>query len=553
MRGAARGLLIALVCLHAGWGADWRRMRSTNFDLYTDVGKERAAEVLAKLELARQHFRGWGLPPLPVRVVLFGDEKQFAPLRSDAAIKGFFQSGAERDSIVLLDSGEGTLRGAAHEYVHLVLHHSAGKLPRWQEEGIAEFHSTLRADGEIRTGELIASHLGILQQERHLTAARMAAAARGDVTSIGGREVPIFYAQSWALIHALHAAGGEDAQRYLMPPFAAIGEEKLRRLVDQMPAYLRRPMTGWTTGEWAAAPGAIEEETVPQQRAALVVIDVALRVGSVRYARALLGSAAAAYPEDPELLHEAGMLALASRDDAGAREKFTRAVRSKDASAQSFFELALLERDALGPKAGRVRELLSETVKRNPQHAEAMYLLGQMEESQGRPAKAVEWLERAVKVLPRQSRMWYALALARHDEGQVMASRAAAQQALATAETTPEKEQAEAALELIQGALTIPRPTVEAKKPAQRVPEAWKQAKGDAVVRGELRELVCGKGVAARIRLWVAGTWQELTLDDQTRTTGKAMQLQCGMQRPALSVEISYEAKSRRAVSIEFR
>ncbi|MEP7367849.1 MAG: tetratricopeptide repeat protein, partial [Acidobacteriota bacterium] len=412
--------------------------------------------------------------------------------------------------------------------------------------------STLREDGDIRTGELIPSHLAILRQGGMLEAAKLAAAARGDVTAIGGREIPIFYAESWALIHALHAAGGAGARRYIMPPFEAIGEDALPGLVSQLPGYLRRPVNGWKTGERAVPMGPVQDEPVTQQRAALVVIDIALRVGSIKYAQALLGSATATDPDDPDLLHEAGILALVLHDETGAREKFTRAIANRNAHAQSFFELALLERDALGPNAERVRELLAEAVGRNPKHAEAMYLLGQLEESQGRPAKAVEWFEGAVKVLPRQSRMWYALALARHEEGQVVASRAAAQQALATAETEQEREQAKAALELLQDALTIPNRSPE-KKPAQTVPEAWRQATGDAVVQGELRELVCGKGVSARMRVWVGGSWQELTLDDRTQATGRAMELQCGVQKPPVAVEVSFDAKSQRAVSIDFR
>ena len=553
MSQAGRGLAVAWLCLEAAWGAEWRRVRSPNFELYTDTGKGHAVQVLAKLELARQHFSGWGLPPLPVRVVLFDEEKQFAPLRTDATTKGFFQSGAERDSIVLLDAGEATMRAAVHEYVHLVLSHVSGRLPRWQEEGLAEFHSTLRAGGEIRTGELIAEHIGILQREGLLRTEKMALATRGELSGLSAREIPVFYAESWALIHALYAAGGAQARRHVMPPFEAIGEDMLGRLVEQLPVYLRRPANGWKTGQRAAPAGEMADEPMPPQRAALVVIDLALRVGSVKYARALLAGAEAAYPGDPDVLHEAGILALASNDEAGAKAKFARAIQLRDARAQSFFELALLERDVLGPKSERVRELLTQTVGRNPQHAEAMYLLGQMEEAEGRTAKAVEWFEQAVRVLPRQSRMWYALALARHAEGQAAASRKAAQQALATAGTQQEREQATAALDLSEDALAIPGRTAVTRKPAETVPEAWKQAKGGAVMRGELRELVCGRGMPARLRIWVAGGWQELTLDQRTRTTGKAVELQCGVQRPAVAVEVSYEAQSRRAVSIEFR
>jgi len=552
LQAAVRAAALAFVLAQLSWGASWRVVRSEHFEMYTDAGKGRAAQVLAKLELSRHHFRGWGLPPLPVRVVLFEDEKQFAPLRSDPSTKGFFQSGAERDSIVLLDAGEGTLRGAVHEYVHLVLHHSAGKLPRWQEEGLAEFHSTLRADGEIRTGELIAGHMLMLRQDKPLDAAKMAAAARGDVTAIQGREVPLFYAQSWALIHAIHASGDNAAKRYVMPPFEAIADEALPNLVEQLPSYLRRPMSGWKTGERAPAMGAIQDAVVPEAKAVLAVIDVALRVGSVKYAQALLAGAAKAYPDDPDVLHEAGILALAMHDEAGARAKFTQAVQSKNARAQSFFELALLERDTLGPNAPRVRELLVEAAGRNPNHAEAMFLLGQMEESQGRPAKAIEWLERAVAVLPRQSRMWYALALARHDEGQVVASRQAAERALATALNRQEREQAEAALEQIQDSLAAPPAAAQPKRQAQTVPETWKQAQGEAVARGELREVVCGKGVSARLRVWTGEGMREFGLDERTRAAGQATELQCGPQRPAPRVEVGYDVKTRRAVRIVF-
>lgn len=542
----------ALLCAQAAWGAEWRHAHSAHFEIYTDSSKARATQLLRRMELARQHFQSWGTPPLPVRVVLFSDERQFAPLRTAASTKGFFQAGADRDYIVLLDAGDGTLRGAVHEYAHLVLHHSAGPLPRWQEEGIAEFHSTLRADGEIVTGEPVAGHVAMLRAEGVLDAARMAAAARGDISALPGRAVPLFYAQSWALIHLIQARGGGDT-RHVMPPFDPIEEAELGPLIAELPQYVRRPAPGWKTGRKPDPPAAVEEETIPEARALLVLADLALRVGSVKYARALLTGAEAARPDDPGVLHETGLLALAGGDEAGARVRFEKAAQSPLARGQTFFELALLERERLGVNAPRVRELLEEAVRRTPNHAEAYFLLGQMEESQGRPARAIEWLEKAVSVLPRQSRMWYALALARHQEGLVVAGQKAAATAVATAGNRLDRERAEALVEELRGSQSAVPPTATPRRPAAAAPEAWNQLRGKEAVEGELRELVCGRGAEPLLRIWNGSALKELVLERGTRATGKEVELRCGAQTPPVPVEVSYDPATRRAVSVDFR
>lgn len=547
-----RWIWAALLCAQAAWGGEWRRAQSAHFEMYTDAGKSRAVQMLRRMELARQHFQSWGAPPLPVRVVLFSDERQFAPLRGDASTKGFFQAGADRDYIVLLDAGDGTLRGAVHEFAHLVLHHAAGPLPRWQEEGIAEFHSTLRADGEIVTGEPVAGHVAMLRVEGTLDAARMLAAARGDMTALPNRAVPLFYAQSWALIHLIQARGG-GAMRHVMPPFAPIEESEIGPLIAELPQYLRRPAPGWKTGRKPDPPAAVEEEAIPEAQALLAVADLALRVGSVKYARALLTGAETAHPDDPGVLHETGLLALASHDEAGARARFEKAAQSTSARGQTFFELALLERERLGVNAPRVRELLEETVLRTPNHAEAYFLLGQMEESQGRPSRAIEWLEKAVAVLPRQSRMWYSLALARHQEGLVVAGQKAAETALATANNRLDRERAEALVEELRGSQAPGPPAVQTRRPAVTTPEAWNQVQGKEAVAGELRELVCGRGTAPLLRIWNGSALQELVLERSTRATGKEVELRCGAQKPPVPVEVSYDPATRHAISVNFR
>lgn len=522
--------LALLACLPLA-GAEWALYRSGQFSVYSDAGRGRSQGVLKKLELMRAHLADWGIAPLPVKVFLFGNQKDFRPFRQGTSTRGVFQSGPEADYIILQDSGDAeTTRAAAHEYVHLLLHHVAGPLPRWQEEGLAEFHSTARPG---MTGELIRGHLQALQ--RGMLPAKELVMVERDA------ENPLLYPQSWALVHLLHAFEGDEFKRYVSPPFAGLTAEMAELLMKRLPAYLKRPMQGWRT-DVRAVDVEVSAEVLDRKRALLAMADLAFATDRLEYAQELLKGR----EDDADFAHELGMLALAGRRDALAVERFERAVKLPGARSQSFFELAMLLRDQPEGRA-RVGGLLEETVGRNPAHGEAHFLLGQMAARQARWLDAIASFERAVAVLPRQSSFWIELALAQHHEGRVMDARRSADRALAAAATEDERKRARAAARLNGEARGFP---ITISKPSVSVPPGWTAAKGDAVLEGVLHRVICGH--PPQVQIWSDGKLHSFRADAM-RTMGAAKEFTCGAQAPAPEVRLSYESGTGRAVTMELR
>jgi Flp pilus assembly protein TadD len=521
---------IAFLLASAAWGADWMEFRSAHFTAYTDAGKGRAEGVLGKLEFMREHLGAWGRPPLPVKVYLFRSERDFRPFRQGESTRGLFQSGPEADFIILQDSGDAeTPRAAAHEYVHLMLHHVAGPLARWQEEGLAEFHSTARPGA---TGEILAPHLQALARGS-MTAEEIAAADRSTWHAL-------LYPQSWAMVHLLHAAQGDGFRRYVAPPFAVAPPELAAELVKRLPGYLKKPMQGWRTGV-AAVAVEVTGEPMERKRAALALSEVAFATGRLDYAQVLLS----AHRSDPDVAHEFGLLALARHDEEEAIARFERAVKLPRARAQSFFELAMLLRDRPEGRA-RVRGLLEETVGRNPAHGEAHFLLGQMAAREGRQAEAIRSLENAVAVLPRQSSFWHQLALSQYSEGRVIEARRSAERALAAAADEGERERARAAIELTRASASVAAPA----KPPVTVPEAWRGPRGDRTVEGELREVVCS--APPKVRILADGVMREFNAEGM-RAAGEGAEFACGAQPSGRRVRVEIDSASGRAVRMEFR
>src|SRR6266446_1037419 len=163
-------IAIALTALPAT--AEWTRVRSPEIEVLTDAGEKTGRQVLARFDEIRRIFRQANAPvsPLALRVFVFASEREFRSYREDSATDGFYQSAPERDYIALYAAADAG-RVVVHEYVHLVLSHSSGSLPKWFEEGTAEFYSTVAVDGaRMSVGRPIESHLATLAGKSLLTA-----------------------------------------------------------------------------------------------------------------------------------------------------------------------------------------------------------------------------------------------------------------------------------------------------------------------------------------------------------------------------------------------
>lgn len=556
-------LFAALAPLSA---ADWIRVSSPHFEVHTDTGERSARRALTLLEQAREVLQasaGWRQTSASrLLVLLFNYEKDFASLRPGGSVRGFYQSGPERDYIAIL-SGDDVDRIVLHEYTHSVLNHAAAPLPQWFEEGLAELYSTLSIRGaRAGVGGAISQHVAALARAEWLAGSELAAVDKASPHYNESGKIGIFYAQSWALTHMLTFAKG---YRERLPDFVELlskgdapvdaFESAFGKTVDQAVIDLRGYVARGFSGVEIEAPAAADivfsaAERLHPVAAVQSRAETLLLMGRNDEARRLYEHAAKLYPRSPAAKTGLAVLAVRNRDYDAARKLFEEAMELGARDASTYFEYAMLLRDTRAP-AGQVNEFLEKTIAANPSHAEAHFLLGIRASDAGGFSDAVVHLRRATEILPRQAYFWQALAFAYHKLGRFDDARIAALRALRAATTDHEEEMARSALNLIETKET----PANKDRPAVITPDSWKPKSGDASISGELVNVECAGG-AARLHLRTSGETLVLLIDQPRSVTIRGgperRTLSCGAQSPA-PVHVEFLKDTRRITAIEFR
>jgi len=552
---ALAGLVAALPA--APPGPAWLELRSPHFRLITDAGERAGRELLLALEQIRSAFRSLAGPrhdsPIPVRVYLFASGELYRRYQPSAAVKGFYQGGADANHIVLLAAGAETRRIAFHEYAHLVLNHSSARLPLWLEEGIAEFYSTLEfRSGKLIVGRPVASHVAALRALPWLDAAALSAVRRGSAALDEATWAGIFYAQSWALVHMLNfseryqtglarlaalLADGEPAGQAFQKAFGA----SLEDVLDDLRTYVQ--LDRWPTAEFPfdateAAPIVALPLAAADLDSTLLALELELGLwdASERTLRRLARSrSGGAHVETAR-----AKLAMSRGDFAAARRHFEAAIAAGARESSPYFEYAMLLRDT-GEDPARAVQLLERALELNPNHAEARFLLGQYAFVHGRLEEAVAHFERAAEILPRQSSFWHALALACHKALRPEQALRAARRALEAAATEQETEMARAALDLVR---RLPEePAVF--RPEVVTPKGWFPPQGNRRAEGLLEEIVC-QGRQALLRVRSGDEVILLRVDHPDKvtlrnSTAPSFEFSCGPQ-PGRLVVVEYLA-----------
>jgi len=549
LRGASILVLLAAPFSMGGWV----RVASPHVEVFTDAGERTGRAALARFEEIRRVFQVSGAEGRgPVRVFEFSSESEFHSYYP--AVAGFHQSGPERDYIAL-PTGADSGRVAFHEYVHEVLSLAPAPLPRWFEEGTADFYSTLARRGDRwRVGEPIDSHVAVLGRERWLSAAQLEHPER--------EYRDVFYAESWALVHMLNLSA---AWRNRMPQFALLLSEgqaanqafqsafgkTLDQAVSALPDYVRS-IRGATVGE--ATPKSadpVRVEIVPPLQAALALADLALHVDRLEQARRLIER----LPQDSlEVIAEAGALARAEGNNGEARRLLTRAIELGSRDAATYFEYAMVEQDA-GATTSRVEELLGKAIKLNPEFADAQFLLGVRQTDDGRLDQAIEHLKIATRARPRRSDYWHALGYAQSKAGRTADALLSARRAAATASNTGEEGMAQGLVEGLAALAQEHPPTPPPKRNEVITPASWAARVGDARVEGVLVRFDCENGAA---KMLVRSPSGDISLNvlhpggiEMVNAPSKDYQFQCGAQEIPLIVE--YLSDGREVTRIEFR
>ncbi len=513
MRALALALIASTLCR-----AEWLRLETPGFEQIRGVFNQ----------------AGIATGPLRLRVFLFSSAEEFHRYREN--VDGFYQGSPERDYIALYTNADAG-RVAFHEYVHLVLRHSAIPLPHWFDEGMSEFYSTVQFQKDkLRIGDPIPSHLDLLARNEWLDDQALHNVEHG----------PMFYAESWALVHMLNLA---PRWRDRMPQFVLLLAQEnpdafrqaFGKSMDEALAELRLYVGQMRTTTIPASIDAPHEPRIARienQEAAIACAGLALALKRTDLAAKLIDR----LPPSAEIESMQGTIALARGERGEAKRHLDRAIQLGSRDLALYFEYAMMERESGRPDTA----LLQKVISIDPGFADAHFLLGVRATDDGDSKSALEHLQAATRAEPHRSTYWHALAYAQTRAGQDAS--AAIRRAIATAETEQEERMAEA-LRGLRSPEQRPAP-----RPSIVTPSSWNSLPHDAHIEGTLVEFNC-EGPTVRIRDRANATI-ELRVSHASgiqliNAPQPAFQFSCGPQN--MPVAIDYERASGEVARIEFR
>ncbi len=389
------GRLAALLLLAAGTcHAEWIRVVSPHFELYTTAGEAAGGDAIRYFEWVRVFFVQ--ASPLrnttnkPVRIVLFRSAEEYAPYRPNAANIAYYAETRRRDYIVMQDEKSGRDPVAIHEFTHLMIAQQRWNLPVWLGEGWADVNSTLRRTGpdKVLIGDLIPGRVETLRTGRWIPLATLTSATDSSPLYTGPR-AQMFYAESWALAHMLYLSPGYGPGfgPFVLALARGAGFDRACRVafhrspVDverDLHMYLdRRQLYGLTfTVNFAAAATTAHVAPLTRFASDLGLADLLAAVHHTSAAESAYRWLALRYPERSEVEESLGYLALSTGNMTGARSHFAAALERGTRDAAMCLDYARLERDAHDTLGAR--QALRRAIELDPRNLQARQALAQL-------------------------------------------------------------------------------------------------------------------------------------------------------------------------------
>lgn len=227
-------VLLLGACLLASQGcatssldeSEWFEVRTRNFSIMSALGPEATRDLAYNAELfhsTAEFVMGTSLPkpPVPTRVIAFDGRGLRRPFAVRGA--GSYLHPTLRETFIVFRVGGGWSEDATpavrHEYMHYLLENHGGFGEHlWFDEGFAQLMSTVdvRSD-HVDLGHYRKDYLERLRTEPWIPVAKVLRTE--DLEDWGQRKRPLFYAQSWALVHFIFFGDLNPEQ----------GRERLRR------------------------------------------------------------------------------------------------------------------------------------------------------------------------------------------------------------------------------------------------------------------------------------------------------------------------------------
>ncbi len=216
MRRILLALFFLLVSAPASASAEdtWRAIDSPHFRVLTNSSEGRGRDVAVAFEQMRHVFtvllhREEIESGAPLTIVAARDAATLRELEpalwkaQGEKIAGEFHRGWEKQfALVRLDTwGDQNQVVVYHEYTHSMMHANTHWLPTWLDEGLAEFYSYTRFQGNRTFIGAPSLRARLLRQQALLPVQKVFAVNSHSPEYRDELQMQLFYAQSWAMVH----------------------------------------------------------------------------------------------------------------------------------------------------------------------------------------------------------------------------------------------------------------------------------------------------------------------------------------------------------------
>ena len=399
-------------------GATWSRVVDGPFTVFTQGDPAQATALMHSFAQLRNALSQ--VSPLHatasenLKIIVFQSEKEFNRFRLNPGSCAFYQQTSRGEYVVLQDQDTRRREVSTHEFTHFVVAHSGFTLPLWLNEGLADFYSTFRINGDgdyVTFGRSVSGRLAVLQNSTWLPLNNLFDVSPASPYYSNPERMLLFYSESWALAHMLIAAP-EYADRF--PNFLrsvseshntseslrAVYNKSLAQIKDDLHEYLDRQHLPLIEAHLASVYSPIAAYSVASVSDA--EMEITLSDLSVTHPDAQadlqtrLTVAASQLPNNAEAAEALGYLALRQGKSSEARAQFQLAVDRHSSNPNTMFYLAHLNH-AAGSPSSQVVPLLERALELNPELSDARLELALVATADGNFDQALEALRKLTK------------------------------------------------------------------------------------------------------------------------------------------------------------
>ena len=572
---------LGLVAVSQLSAAEWNKLTSSNFELYTTAGEHDARQTVELFEQVRAFFMKVKssnvTTRLPVTIVGFRNPKDYKPYTLSEAAAAYYVGDEQHDYIVMSSLGLENAPMAIHEYMHLLVRHSGLKMPIWLNEGFADVYSTLKPVGDqILLGSVPPGRGVSLSREKWLPLPSLFAVGHDSPEYNEKTRAGIFYAESWLLTHMLVLGNGYRNQFSAFAAqlsssgstedafFRVYGKTVPQVQADLDAYYHSNSLTGvlFKTQFEKITVGELQPAT--DLEIGLTLAKLVGLTGHPEDATRRLDALASAHPDDYQVEESLAYLEWRKGNLNAARQHFQRASEHGATSWKTYWDYARL----LGAEPGKTEETvvaLRQALHFNPGLTDAQLMLGSELYQTKSYAQALVAFRQVKQVDAKQaSRMFLMMAFSALQLKMNEDAKRYAVQAMQYAQQPSETDSAQRLIQYLDQSKTGPPPatvavaaappgeapedSVEASRPLLRRRDAettslkpLAASNPNLTAKGRLTQLDCLNG-PARMHIDSGGMTYSLLIRNPNQVAirnklGAAVEMTCGRQNLPVTVE----------------